>query len=86
MPIDIRNDLQRNDNNEHDIEIAFERVRTLFKTKALPYYELMRSRENGDLRYILTELNDKFGTIIIADLTSQKIHKYCDELNQPDGS
>lgn len=82
MNTDIKNDLARNDCGEKDIDIGYERLRALHKTKVLPYYELMRSRTHGDLRYMVVELNDKLGTILITDLITQKEYILTDEPNQ----
>ena len=76
---DIQDDIQRLNFGDPEIDKAYEKLRYLFKSKGLIYRELLESKLFGTLKYLLVEMNDENGTIMITDLDSNNTFTFCDK-------
>ena len=75
---DIKDDLERLDYGDMEITSKFESLRKSYKAKGLPYRELLKSKFFGTVKYLLVELNDEFGTVLITNLDSNATYSFCD--------
>jgi len=75
---DIIDDLDRLDHGDQEIRNAYEKLRKLFKSKGLVYYELFKSKSCSTVKYLLVELQDDLGTVLITDLDTNNTFKVSD--------
>lgn len=79
---DIQDDLERIDHGDKEIAGGLERLRRMFKDKGIPYHELLRSKFFGTIKYLLVELQDEHGTVLITDLDTNQTYRFTDEFSK----
>lgn len=72
---DIIDDIERLDYGDQEIGRKFETLRYAFKNKGLPYREVLKSKLYGTIKYLLVELNDGSGVVLITDLDNNRTYK-----------
>ena len=72
----VAHDCVELDHGDKEIIAAIKRLRYLHKQKGLVYYTLGRSKKTRTIRYLVAELNDKKGTILITNLDTQETYTF----------
>lgn len=80
--VEIQDDLARMDHDDPAIKAALEHTRRVYKSKGIPYYELLRSKFYGTVKYILVELHDEHGTVLITDMDTNQTYRLVDMVSR----
>lgn len=80
---EIQDDLERLDYGDKEVWSQIERLRKIYKEKGIQYHELCRSKLFGTIKYLLVELQDKHGTVLITDLDTNATYSFVDTHPEP---
>lgn len=72
---DILEDLENLDYGDKEIYAKYALLRDAHKKKGVPYRQLFRSKTFETVKYLMVEVNDGAGTVLITDLDSNRTFK-----------
>jgi len=72
---EVAEDLQDLHYGDLEIKKLYQQLRAAHKHKRLPYRELAASKYSNTIKYLVIELQDSEGTILITDLDADNTYR-----------